>query len=74
MNSTDPTPEDEDRNKRIDKLLLMIGGLEEAILNAMEQSDWDFVKVLKSKKLDYYERLRRVAYGLPETRNQKTED
>ena len=71
MNSTDPTPEEEkpqSRKERIDHLLYMVGGLEECIRNAMEQKDWDFLKVLKPLKQDYYERLKRVAYGLPEER------
>lgn len=54
------------RKKRIDDLLLMIGGLEESIRINMEQEEWDFVKLLKELKPKYLERLRRVAYGLPE--------
>ena len=56
----------EERKKRLDDLLLTIGGLEESIRFAQEQADWDFVKVLKELKPKYTERLRRVAYGLPE--------
>lgn len=56
----------EDRKKRIDELLLMIGGLEESIRSSLEQEDWDFVKVLRELKPKYHERLKRVAYGLPE--------
>jgi hypothetical protein len=63
MNSTALTPEKEER---LDQLLLMIGGLEVAIRDQMEARDHDFVKVLKAKRANYYERLRRVAYGLPE--------
>ena len=62
-NSTDPAP---DRKKRLDELLLMIGGLEESIRIAQEQKEWDFLKVLRPLKVKYYERLKRVAYGLPE--------
>lgn len=58
----------EDRKKRIDELLLMIGGLEASILNAQDQRDWDFVNNLKPLRANYYERLRRILYGLPETR------
>lgn len=58
----------EERKKRLDELLLMIGGLEEAIRSAQEQRDWDFLKILKDLKANYYERLRRVAYGFPEER------
>lgn len=53
---------------RIEELLYMLGGLEASILEAMDQRDWEFVKLLKVKKADYYERLRRVSYGLPEKR------
>lgn len=56
----------EERKKRIDELLLTIGGLEESIRFSQEQKDWDFLKVLKELKPKYYERLKRVAYGLPE--------
>lgn len=59
---------EEKRKERIDHLLYMIGGLEESLRMSMEQKDWDFVKVLRPLKTDYYERLRRVAYGLPEER------
>lgn len=64
---------DNPRKERIDHILYMIGGLEESIRNAMEQKDWDFLEVLKPLKKDYYERLRRVAYGLPEERKLPTE-
>lgn len=56
----------DERKKRLDELLLTIGGMEESIRFAQEQKDWDFVKVLKELKPKYYERLKRVAYGLPE--------
>ena len=56
----------EERKKRIDDLLLIIGGMEESIRFAQDQKDWDFVKVLRELKPKYYERLRRVANGLPE--------
>ena len=56
----------EERKKRLDELLLTIGGLEESIRASLAQEDWDFVKVLRELKPKYYERLRRVAYGLPE--------
>ena len=56
----------EERKKRLDELLLTIGGLEESLRFAQEQKDWDFVKVLRELKPKYYERLKRVAYGLPE--------
>lgn len=65
MKSTDPTPENE-RKKRLDDLLLMIGGLEESIRIAQENKEWEFLDVLKPLKAKYYTRLRRVAYGLPE--------
>lgn len=71
MSSTDQEPKNQ--RQRIDSLLLMIGGLEEAILNAMEQQDWEFVEKLKKLRYEYHERLRRVAYGLPE-RNQQTKE
>lgn len=67
-NSTDQKPKDEDRKKRLDELLHMIGGIEESIRFAQEQKDWDFLKVLRELKPKYYERLRRVAYGFPEER------
>lgn len=56
----------DERKKRIDELLLMIGGLEEIIRVNMELEEWDLVKILKELKPKYIERLRRVAYGLPE--------
>ena len=56
----------EERKKRIDDLLLIIGGMEESIRFAQDQKDWDFVKVLRELKPKYHERLKRVAYGLPE--------
>lgn len=65
MSSTDPTP---DRKKEMDNLLLMIGGLEESIRSALDQKDWDFLETLKPLKAKYYERLRRLAYGLPQER------
>lgn len=65
MNSTDQKPEDA-RKKRLDELLLMIGGLEESIRIAQENKEWDFLEVLRPMKANYYKRLRRVAYGLPE--------
>jgi hypothetical protein len=63
MNDSNLNP----KKKRIDDLLLMIGGLEVSILAAQEQQDWRFLDVLNSKKKSYYERLKRVSYGLPET-------
>ncbi|CAB4182676.1 hypothetical protein UFOVP1439_35 [uncultured Caudovirales phage] len=62
-NSTDQVPE---RKKRLDDLLLMIGGLEESIRIAQENKEWEFLDVIRPLKVKYYERLRRVAYGLPE--------
>lgn len=56
----------EERKKRLDELLLTIGGLEESIRVSQERKEWDFLKVLQELKPKYYERLRRVAYGLPE--------
>jgi len=76
MNSTDQKSEklnDEDRKKRLDELLHMIGGMEESIRFAQEQKDWDFLRVLRELKPKYYERLRRVAYGFPEERRVPTE-
>jgi hypothetical protein len=67
MNSTDQEHENEQK-KKLDELLLMIGGLEESIRSAIEQRDREFLAVLKPLKAKYYERLRRVAYGLPEER------
>lgn len=61
------------REERIENLLYILGGLEASILEAMDQKDWDFVKMLKVQKADYYERLRRVSYGLPEKRTLPTE-
>jgi hypothetical protein len=64
----------EEKKKRIDELLLMIGGLESTILASQEQRDWDFVNSLKPMRADYYERLRRIMYGLPEKRPTSTEE
>lgn len=58
----------EDRRKRIDELLLMIGGLERSIYMAQDNKDWETVKLFKQMRKDRYERLERVAYGLPEER------
>lgn len=63
----------EEKKKRIDALLHMIGGLEASILSAQEQRDWDFVNQLKPLRKGYYEKLRRVMYGLPEERPAKAE-
>ena len=68
MSFTVPAPEDEERRKSINDLLLRYGGLEAAILEATEQKDWDFVKQLKGLRADLYEKLRRVSYGLNEER------
>lgn len=65
MKSTDPTQEDA-RKKRLDELLLTIGGLEESIRTAQENREWEFLDILRPMKKRYYERLKRVAYGLPE--------
>lgn len=53
---------------RLDEILLTIGGLEESLRMAQEQQEWKLKKILESKKTEYYERLRRCAYGLPEDR------
>ncbi len=73
MKPTDPTPDVNDREKRIHDLLMAIGGLEAAILRSLEEKDYEFSKILKEKRADYYERLRRVSYGLPETRRERPE-
>lgn len=62
----DPVQEKENRKQRLDDLLKMIGGLEESIRIAQEQKEWEFLEVLRPLKTKYYERLKRVAYGLPE--------
>lgn len=67
----DHTPE---RKKRLDDLLLMIGGLEESIRIAQENKEWEFLDVIRPLKVKYYERLRRVAYGLPEESTIPTEE
>lgn len=61
------------RKERIDALLKMIGGLEESIRMSLDSGDPDFAKSLRLKKADYYERLRRVMYGLPEQREMGAE-
>lgn len=61
------------REERVEELLYVIGGLEAAILEAMDQKDWEFIDMLKVKKMDFYERLRRLSYGLPEERSIPTE-
>lgn len=66
MSNMDPIQETDSQKERLDKLLLMIGGFEVAIRDALENKDYDFLKVLKKKQVTYYERLRRVSYGLPE--------
>lgn len=58
----------------MERLLYTIGGCEVALLNAMEQKDWDFVKALKAKQKQLHERLRRLAYGLPEESPTPTKD
>ncbi len=55
-------------------MLKAIAGLEEAIRMSLEQNDRDFSKALIPKKQEYYERLRRVIYGLPENRPMATEN
>lgn len=63
----------DEQKKRLDDILKMIGGLEESIRMSMENGDREFTTVLKAKKQDYYERLKRVSYGLPEKRTVETE-
>lgn len=72
MNSTMKNSQEE-RKKRLDDLLLMIGGMEESIRFAQENKEWEFLDVLRPMKIKYYERLRRVAYGLPEESQLPTE-
>lgn len=64
--SSQPVAKPVDRKQRIEELLLMIGGLESSILRAQENKDWKFLDTLKPLKANYYERLRRLSYGLPE--------
>lgn len=59
----DPTPE---RKERIEKLLYLIAGFEEALRMAISDEDWEFQSTLKKKKQEYYEKLRKVMYGLEE--------
>lgn len=66
-----PTPENKTRQERIDEILLTIGGLEVSIRSAQEQLDWDFVKKLTPLRQKYYEKLKRLSYGLPEERTPK---
>lgn len=73
MNSTDHTPDAENREKRIEEVLKMIGGLEESIRMALDNGDKEFVATLKPLKAKYYDKLRRVVYGLPEERSVSTE-
>jgi hypothetical protein len=54
------------RQAEIEELLRLIGGLEESIRIALDEKDWDFVKLLKEMKPRYYNRLRRVIHGLPQ--------
>lgn len=54
------------REERIKELVLLIAGYEEAIRMSMENRDFEFANRLKPLKLKVYEKLRRVAYGLPE--------
>lgn len=62
-----------ERLDRISELLKMIGGLEESIRMALENKDYEFAKTLHPLKARYYEKLRRVVYGLPEKRPDPTE-
>lgn len=62
---------EQERVERIEELLKLIGGLEISIRDALEQRDWDFSKQLKKLKPKYYEKLRRLMYGLPEERTQR---
>jgi hypothetical protein len=71
MSSTDPIPEKE---KRIDDILKMIGGLEVSIRIALEKGDKEFVRTLQPLEQKYYEKLRRVVYGLPEKSGLPTEE
>lgn len=57
-----------------EQLLYTLAGCEVAILNAMEQKDWVFLKALRAQKAKLLERLRRKAYGLPEQTDPPTED
>lgn len=74
MSTSLPTPEkgaavssQESRKKRIEDLLLIIGGFEESIRLAQNAADWNTAKELKELKTKYYERLKKVIYGLRET-------
>lgn len=63
----------EQQKQRLDDLLKMIGGLEESIRMSLENGDKEFANNLRPLKKQYYERLKRVSYGLPEQRTVETE-
>ena len=67
-NFMDPIPDSEKANrlKRLEELLKLIGGLEESIRLTYEHKDVALRNTLIPMKANYYEKLRRVAYGLPE--------
>lgn len=63
----------DEQKQRLEDLLKLIGGLEESIRMSLEGGDREFANILKAKKADYYERLKRVSYGLPEKRTVEAE-
>ena len=58
----------ESRETRLEQLLLSLGGVAQAKLMAIERKEDSqaFLDVLDRKQLDFYERIKRVSYGLPE--------
>lgn len=62
MNDSPENP----RKKRLDDVLLMIGGLEESIRVSYDLDDVIMARRLQQLKKTYYERLKKVIYGLPE--------
>ena len=69
-----PTSIQDERKPAIEKRLLLIAGLEASIMNAEEQRDWEFRKQLLPLRKDYYEKLRRLVYGLPEEPSKTSEE
>jgi pyruvate/oxaloacetate carboxyltransferase len=74
MTTTADTSRD-GRKKRLEELLKLIAGCEETIRMTLEvdPGDTKFLTSIRALKKDYYERLKRLSYGLPETSRIPTE-
>ncbi len=52
------------RKKEIEEILLIVAGNEIFLRQALRERDYEFAAILKKSQKNYYERLRKIAYGL----------